>query len=806
MYATFVFAVIVIAILIVKRMLWDHYEPEVPGKIQELRRVDRTRAAIYVFAWLSGIALVLAAVYAVQSVPNGNGLGVAIGLGVGIALLLVSNAISSKYGVTANAIDGAGIGILYVVCYAMHVRWNLVPLAAALVAMLLVTAVALFLAMRRGSFFIAILGLIGGFAAPSLLGFSDPRTELFAYLFILNAAISWLAFRMRWPLLIALSVLRITIYEWTWVLQSLTDSQLWLAAVIFAAFAIVAAAPFWYRSWYDYPAHFRSIAAVAVLLPLLFAFYMAGNTNYGAHVNVLFGFLLTIALTLFAIVWRGGPVWLHVAGGVATLLTFGIWFWQWWSQLNAPGSWPEGPVPGLVLTIAVWTALFIALYLIRTTIFAALLFAVFIGMAFRQPEDSATLIVAMIGLLIAVLITFIRRGDAILAAIAIAIAAKAVMVLNPLSPLYAVRVSHTLNPPPMPWLVLAAFAILFAALFALAAKLGRPVFAIIAVAFYAWMLVTVYAPTTAGQLAFAIVPYALFAAYAFFASRSLMADVALVLASLVFFLSATVTLQSVAGIIPLIEAAVLLALLWRAGRDEPRFTLLVMAALAFFNAALPFLLPKPFIVIALALESLALLRLFTRDGYRGFLVWSIGLGIGLYIWITLDPTIYTYVDTYTFFAYILGFAVAICGGVMLFAAYITPRNMPRLILLFSLLGLTESWYLINIIIANVYHSSGSALNVGFMDFSAKEDVTYTIAWAVIATGLLFIGLRWDWQGARVGATGLLLLAIAKCFLHDVIRRGDPYRVYSLIGVALSLLVVGILLQRYSVRRTAAVAA
>ncbi|HEX3577951.1 MAG TPA: DUF2339 domain-containing protein, partial [Thermoanaerobaculia bacterium] len=680
---------------------------------------------------------------------------------------------------------------------------NLVPLTVALVAMLVVTAVALWLAMRRGSYFIAILGLIGGFAAPSLLGFSEQPAELFAYLFILNAAISWLAFRMRWPLLIALSVLRITIYEWTWVLQSLTDSQLWLAALIFAAFAIVAAAPFCYRSWYDYPPRFRYVAAVAVLLPLLFAFFMAANTNYGAHVNVLFGFLFVIAVSLFAIVWRGGPVWLHIAGGIATLLTFGIWFWHWWSQLNAPGSWPAGPVPGLVLTIAIWTALFIALYLIRTTIFATLLFAVFIGMAYRQPEDGATLIVAMTGLLLAVLATFIRRRDAILGAIAIAIVAKAVMVLNPLSLLYATQVSHTLNPPPMPWLVLIAFAILFAALFVLAAKLGRPLFNVIAVAFYAWMLITVYAPTVTTLLAFAILPYALFAVYAFFA-RSFLADVALVVASVVFFLSTTTALHTFAGAVPLIEAAVLFALLWREGREEPRFTLLAISALAFFNAALPLLLPKPFIVIVLALESLALLWLFTRNAYRGFLVWSIGLAIGLSIWITLDPTIYTYVDTYKFFGYILGFAVAICGGIMLLAAYLTPRDMPRLALLFSLLGLTESWYLITIIISNIFHSAGVAFNVGFMNFSPLEDVTYTIAWIISATSLLFIGLHWDWQGARVGATGLLLLSIAKCFLHDVIRRGDPYRDYSLVAVAISLLIAGILLQRYRVHRTAAI--
>src|SRR5437763_3622367 len=162
----------------------------------------------------------------------------------------------------------------------------------------------------------------------------------------------------------------------------------------------------------------------------------------------------------------------------------------------------------------------------------------------------------MIGLLIAVLITFIRRGDALLGAIAIALSAIAVMVLNPLSPLFMMQVSHTLNPPPNPWLVLAAFAILFAALFALAAILDRPVFAVVAVAFYAWMLVTAFtpsttgrplttdAPSTTGQLVFAIVPYALFAVYAFRerAKAAIEPYIALVLASVVFFLSATITL------------------------------------------------------------------------------------------------------------------------------------------------------------------------------------------------------------------------------------------------------------------------
>jgi uncharacterized membrane protein len=807
-------AVLIIAILVAKRTLWRDYEPEAAAEVRTLRWLDWTATAIRIFSWIAGAALVLASVSFVRSTPHGGWLEVAIGLGIGIALLLLSAAVASRYGLTADAIDGAGIGILYVTCYAMHVRWNLVPLPVALVAMLLVTAAAAFLATRRGSFFIAILGLIGGFAAPSLLSFSDRPMELFAYLLILNIAMSWLAYRMRWPLLIALSVGRTTIYEWTWVLQSLTSSQLRLAAVIFATFAIVAAAPFWYRPWNDYPPRFRHIAAVSMLLPLAFAFYMAANTNYGEQVSVLFGFLLVIAFSLFITVWRGGPSWLHVAGGMATLLTFVLWFWQWGREWTGPDSWPPRPVPGLIITVAVWTALFIALYLVRTTLFASLLFFVFIGLAIRQPEDYVTLLVVMVALLITVVQTFIRRGNPILGAIAIGLSAIALMVLNPLSLLYAMQGSHALTPPPMPWIVIAAFAILFGALFLLASILDVPVLAILAIPFYAGMLITVNAPSAGGQLALAIVPYAFFVLYAFFpgtrARAALAPYIAVVVAGIVFLVSAVVTIRAlggITGIVPLVEAAVLLILLWWVARVEPvepRSSILLTSVLALFNIAILMLLPEAWIVVALALEAVALIWLFARFAYRGFLAWSVGLALVLFVWITLDPGVYTYVDTNRFYAYIFGFPVALCAGAMLLAGlFVVPAEMPRLRLLFSLAGLVESWYLVNIIIANVNHSAGVVLNVGFMNFAPREDVTYTMAGALIATVLLFVGFHWEWQGARVGATGLLILAVLKCFLHDLLRRGDPYRVASLAAVAVSLLAAGVILQRYAGRNAAA---
>src|SRR6266852_6385343 len=123
-----------------------------------------TSIGVHFFSWAAGIALVLAAVLLFRSSSEHPWLRAGLGLGLGIALVLVAERrIAAKYGVTANALDAAGIGILYATLYAMHARWALVPLVVAFIGMLLVTAAAVALATRRDSMFIAFLGLLGGF-------------------------------------------------------------------------------------------------------------------------------------------------------------------------------------------------------------------------------------------------------------------------------------------------------------------------------------------------------------------------------------------------------------------------------------------------------------------------------------------------------------------------------------------------------------------------------------------------------------------------------------------------------------------
>jgi uncharacterized membrane protein len=52
----------------------------------------------------------------------------------------------------------------------------------------------------------------------------------------------------------------------------------------------------------------------------------------------------------------------------------------------------------------------------------------------------------------------------------------------------------------------------------------------------------------------------------------------------------------------------------------------------------------------------------------------------------------------------------------------------------------------------------------------------------------------------VAAIFLLLATVLKCFLHDLARLGGLYRVGSLLGLTISLLLVGVLLQKFVIRK------
>ena len=153
------------------------------------------------FSAVAGIALVLAAVFFLRySIDHGwlqPPVRVAIGIIVATTLLVVCELkVARKYRVTANALDAASIAILFATFFAAHALWDLIPTTWTFGLLVLVTALAVMLSIRHDSRFIAVLGLLGGFATPALLSTGQNRpVPLFTYLLLLNAGLAWVAYQ-----------------------------------------------------------------------------------------------------------------------------------------------------------------------------------------------------------------------------------------------------------------------------------------------------------------------------------------------------------------------------------------------------------------------------------------------------------------------------------------------------------------------------------------------------------------------------------------------------------------------------------
>jgi len=739
---------------------------------------------VHGFTWTAGIALVLGAVFLFRATGGEPWVRTAAGLILGVALIVVAERwLAGRYRLTTEALDAAGIGILYATFYAAFARWGIVPLAVAFVGMLAVTAAAVVLADRRNSIFVAILGVVGGFVTAFLLSSADnyPRA-VFAYLLALNIAVAGLAARRGWWWLSALSVVLTALYEWGWTIRSITVGLLPLAAVTFAVFAVVATAALWPRRPDDRPAWARWTAIAAAHIALLFAVYVAAHVNYGARYNVLFAYLLVVATGLLAIAWRGEPKWLHAAGGVGTLLAFAVWLYVSYTHT----AWPW---------LLAWLAAFIVVYLVEVTPFAGLLLGVFIGIALREPQSWAGLVAAMLVMLAAVVVVAVRREQPIVAALALAMACVTVMALHP--PL---------------WVVIALHVVLFGALLAVAWISGRHLLAVLAVPFYVAMVITASQASMWAQssvwalLTIGAVPYVLLVAYPLAlgprAGASLDPSIAAGLASAVMLVIAWMTGAALdalhrwwAGLVPLAESGILAVLLWRAARWEPgrpaRVTLLLSLTLAFFNAALAMLLPGKWVVMLWAVEAAGLVWIFARTRYRvaTLLPWAAALGVVVFFRLAFEADLFARWAVYGIYL--------VCGSVMFAAAYLIRRDVPRLQEAFSVAGLFEIWFLLNIEIANCFHSANGALSFDFASSQPSENVWYTLAWAVIATGLLLFGfVVIDWRAGRGAALALLVAAVFKAFLFDLPHLDGVYRAASLFGLGASLAVVGVTLQKF----------
>jgi uncharacterized membrane protein len=289
---------------------------------------------VRLFSAVAGIALVLAAIFFLRySLDRGwlaPAVRVVIGIVVATTLLVVCELRAAhRYRVTANALDAAAIAILFSTFFAAHSLWNLIPSTLTFALLALVTVLAVLLSIRHDSIFIAVLGLVGGFATPALLSTGENRPiPLFVYLLLLNVGLAWVAVRKKWPVLTILTLVLTTAYQWGWVVTFLSSSDLTLGMGVFLVFSVTSFVALTLGradrgGAMDLTLERSGLAASA--MPLAFAIFLAAVPRYGVHTGLLFGFLLLIVVGLSAVAVARQDDRLHAIGATATVLVFAIW-------------------------------------------------------------------------------------------------------------------------------------------------------------------------------------------------------------------------------------------------------------------------------------------------------------------------------------------------------------------------------------------------------------------------------------------------------------------------------------------------
>ena len=311
--------------------------------------------------------------------------------------------------------------------------------------------------------------------------------------------------------------------------------------------------------------------------------------------------------------------------------------------------------------------------------------------------------------------------------------------------------------------------------------------------------------------------YAVFTAYPFVLYRRVRDNrdphLTAVAGSVFFFFAARLALQqgnlaSVVGIVPVAEA-VIMALLLREllsieaakTRDLGRLALVAGSALGFVTVAIPLQLNHQWITIGWALEGVALAWLYRRIPHRGLLLFAVALLSTVFVRLALNRAVFIYeprgMRVFNWYLY----TYVICGTALLVAGWLLSKTEDEVIsgvpppsALFPAAGVILLFLVLNIEIAD-YYATGPEIMFKF-GVTIAQDLTYTIGWLIFGLVLLMACIHADIRAGRIAAVALIALTTCKAFLYDMSSLGGLYRVASLVGLATSLSVVAVALQKF----------
>jgi uncharacterized membrane protein len=144
-----------------------------------------------------GVAFLLKYAYEHSHVPiEVRLIGVALGAAV---MLVIGWRLRESKPVYALAMQGGGVGLLYLIVFGAFRLFNLIPGEAAFFLLVAIAAFSAVLAVLQNAMALAILGVSGGFLAPVLASTGGgSHVMLFSYYVVLNAGVLGIAFFKAW--------------------------------------------------------------------------------------------------------------------------------------------------------------------------------------------------------------------------------------------------------------------------------------------------------------------------------------------------------------------------------------------------------------------------------------------------------------------------------------------------------------------------------------------------------------------------------------------------------------------------------
>ncbi len=277
--------------------------------------------------WIGSVALFLAGAFLVKFTFDRGLLGptarVALGILFGVALVVGGEIARRRYATIAQGLSAAGIADLYASLLAGVTLYHLIPRALGFGLLAAVTATAVVLSLRHGVL-IAALGLVGGFLSPALIGSTEPNAPaLFSYLFLLEVGLLLAARPKRWWPLAALTLAGATAWSLAWIGFFLKPGdEATLGLFLLGTVGAFLAAATWRAeddTWGPAPARWWLTISASALGALLLA-GLVWRAGFGTLEWVFFGILTagTLVLARFEERSRALP-WFAALLGLALL-------------------------------------------------------------------------------------------------------------------------------------------------------------------------------------------------------------------------------------------------------------------------------------------------------------------------------------------------------------------------------------------------------------------------------------------------------------------------------------------------------